>query len=137
MIWFKFEFLRIEFNRYEPIVYFPFSFFFFSLSSSNASRSAFHKNVLDKKRSGVVLLEKLCQNFSQKYFAPHFYPLATANRGMPHIVMRATEQRNFLSTVIGNFSSSNFYSFFLRFLKFWSDREESMNYFWIYRIDLI
>lgn len=104
---------------------------FFSLSSSNASRSAFHKNVLDKKRSGVVLSEKLCQNFSQKYFAPHFYPLATANRGMPHIVMRATEQRSFLSTVIGNFSSSNFYSFFLLFfLNFWSDREESINYPW-------
>lgn len=32
MIWFKFEFLRIEFNRYEPIAYFPFSFSFFFLS---------------------------------------------------------------------------------------------------------
>lgn len=76
-------------------LFFPCPFFF--LSSSNVSRSAFHKNILDKKRSGVALPKKLCQNFSQKCFAPHFYPLATANRGMPHIVMRATTHRAQLS----------------------------------------
>lgn len=86
----------------EATARFPFSFvfplfFFFFLSSSNVSRSAFHKNILDKKRSGVALPKKLCQNFSQKCFAPHFYPLATANRGMPHIVMRATTHRAQLS----------------------------------------
>ena len=82
-----------------PFLLFLFLFPFSPLSSSSVSRSAFHKNVLDKKRSGVALpKKKLCQNFSQKCFAPHFYPLATANRGMPrHCYARRGTHRAQLS----------------------------------------
>lgn len=138
MIWFKFEFLWIEFNRYEPIAYFPFSFSFFFLSQVQMPHvPRFTKTFSIRKGVALCSRRSFARIFLRSILHHTFIP------SQPQIVVCRTllcAPRNsaaFFPTVIGNFSSLNFYSFFLLFFKILIRRIDKLSLELIIVFDLI